>query len=55
MEITKSKFEEFERWRMLGFFNMLDYDSWRTHTILTEGEWFEIIKNYDHYKSIFSS
>lgn len=53
MEITKNKFEEYERWRKLGFFNMLDYDSWQTHTTLTREEWFEILNNYSQYKKQF--
>lgn len=51
--ITKEKFEEYERWRNLGFFNMLDYSSWRTHTTLSKDEWFEIIHNYPQYSKQF--
>ena len=54
-EITKEKFEEYRRWQRLGFYNMLDYNSWRTHTTLTEDEWFEIVNNYSQYKEQFES
>ena len=52
MEITKEQFEEYEKVRQSGVFNMLDPDA-RLLTSLSKGEWIEIITNYNKYSKLY--
>lgn len=62
--ITAEHWMTYRACQEIGFFNMLDYESWanlwsRLPSIewpfgkLTRDEWFEIIKNYTYYKKQF--
>lgn len=50
MELTKEQFAEYRKCQDIGLFNMLDWESWRYGTTLTEKQWWEAIKNYKYYK-----
>lgn len=39
----------------LGYYNMLDYESWAGLTFLNKDEWFEIINNYNYYLEKFGN
>lgn len=51
--ITKEKFGEYRVWQGIGYYNMLNYDSWKEHTTLTREEWLEIINNYSKYLEMY--
>ena len=55
--ITKRKFEDYRSCQSLGFWNMLDYRSYRNNglTSLTEDEWLEIIKRYSEFAKKFDN
>lgn len=53
--ITHGKFREYRRCQSIGWFNMLDYNSWKPYTSLTQDEWFDIIDRYDYYTKLYSS
>lgn len=47
---TKKLYDEYRRCQNLGYFNMLDYESWKPYTTLTRDEWMFIIQNYDYLR-----
>lgn len=51
--IGLNDFIEYVHCQNVGYFNMLDYDSWRDFTSLSRGKWFEIIKNYERYEKMY--
>ena len=55
--ITKEKFEDYRGCQSLGFWNMLDYRSYRDNglTSLTKDEWLEIIKHYSEFAKKFNN
>lgn len=52
--ISKQDFKEYVNCQNLGYFNMLDYDSWKNYTFLTKEKWYHIIRNYTHYHKMYS-
>lgn len=54
MIISKRDFNEYVRCQNLGYFNMLDYDSWQHYTFLNKETWFYIINNYNRYNKMYN-
>lgn len=54
VEITIQKFEEYERIRKEGKYNMIDPRA-RELSTLSKDEWFRIIKDYDKFSNAWTS
>lgn len=52
--IGPNDFAEYVRCQNIGYFNMLDYDSWKDFTSLSRKKWHEIIRNYDRYEQMYA-